>query len=85
MRRDWLWLQLRAGVGVEKGELVGAVMKARGGDSGQSCTICLGEYEDDEGGGEAIVSTQSTLHQSDAGGHGDRVAEWSVVAAGPRI
>ena len=37
---------LRGGVGVEKSELVDAVTKARGGESGQSCTICLLDYED---------------------------------------
>lgn len=34
---------------------MGAVLNARGGDSGQSCTICLGEYEDDEGAGEGMT------------------------------
>jgi len=35
---------LRAGGVVEKAELVEAVMKARGGESGQSCAICMAEY-----------------------------------------
>ncbi len=51
---------LRGGVGVEKGELVDAVMKARGGESGQSCTICLADYEDEVVAGGA-ESTQATL------------------------
>lgn len=35
---------LRAGGAVEKQELVAAVMKARGGESGLSCAICLATY-----------------------------------------
>ena len=51
---------LRGGVGVEKWELVDAVMKARGGESGQSCTICLADYEDAVLVGET-ESTPATL------------------------
>lgn len=36
---------LRSGVAVEKPELVRAVLKARGGDSGASCAVCLADYE----------------------------------------
>lgn len=35
---------LRAGGAVEKEELVEAVLRARGGDSGQSCVVCLAGY-----------------------------------------
>mmetsp|Transcript_38812 Transcript_38812/g.80747 ORF Transcript_38812/g.80747 Transcript_38812/m.80747 type:complete len:287 (+) Transcript_38812:138-998(+) len=38
-------LLLRSGVGIEKAELVQAVLKARGGDSGVSCAVCLANYE----------------------------------------
>lgn len=38
-------LLLRSGVGIEKAELVQAVLKARGGDSGISCAVCLANYE----------------------------------------
>lgn len=36
---------LNHGVSMEKSELVAAVVKARGGDSGTSCTVCLANYE----------------------------------------
>lgn len=36
---------LRSGVAVEKPELVHVVLKARGGDSGSSCAVCLANYE----------------------------------------
>jgi hypothetical protein len=51
---------LRGGVGVEKSELVEAVVQARGGESGQSCTICLADYED-EVVGRGAESRQATL------------------------
>jgi hypothetical protein len=52
---------LRGGVGVEKSELVDAVLKARGGESGQSCTICLGDYEDGSSSAEGGEATPPTL------------------------
>eukprot|EP00929_Paragymnodinium_shiwhaense_P065093 TRINITY_DN32675_c0_g1_i3.p1 TRINITY_DN32675_c0_g1~~TRINITY_DN32675_c0_g1_i3.p1 ORF type:complete len:296 (+),score=61.54 TRINITY_DN32675_c0_g1_i3:111-998(+) len=36
---------LKGGGAVEKSELVNAVLRARGGDSGTSCSICLVDYE----------------------------------------
>lgn len=39
---------LTKGVAVEKSELVSAVVTARGGESGLSCTICLASYETNE-------------------------------------
>ena len=35
---------IKSGLGVEKAELVQAVLKARGGDSGISCAVCLSNY-----------------------------------------
>eukprot|EP00913_Durusdinium_trenchii_P034360 g32145.t1 len=35
---------LKSGLGVEKAELVQAVLKARGGDSGINCAVCLSNY-----------------------------------------
>jgi|Transcript_98941 E3 ubiquitin-protein ligase RNF38/44 len=37
---------LRGGGCVEKSELVAAVLAARGGESGSSCSVCLSPYED---------------------------------------
>lgn len=39
---------LNHGVSMEKSELVAAVVKARGGDSGISCIVCLANYENGE-------------------------------------
>ncbi len=39
---------IKSGLGVEKAELVQAVLKARGGDSGISCAVCLSNYTNDE-------------------------------------
>mmetsp|Transcript_18769 Transcript_18769/g.42279 ORF Transcript_18769/g.42279 Transcript_18769/m.42279 type:complete len:267 (+) Transcript_18769:155-955(+) len=39
---------LRSGAVMEKAELVQAVLKARGGDSGLSCAVCLANYESGE-------------------------------------
>lgn len=35
---------IKSGLGVEKAELVQAVLKARGGDSGINCAVCLSNY-----------------------------------------
>eukprot|EP00419_Tripos_fusus_P001547 CAMPEP_0172680114 /NCGR_PEP_ID=MMETSP1074-20121228/16544_1 /TAXON_ID=2916 /ORGANISM="Ceratium fusus, Strain PA161109" /LENGTH=159 /DNA_ID=CAMNT_0013498391 /DNA_START=367 /DNA_END=846 /DNA_ORIENTATION=- len=40
-----MWTHLLSGVAVEKAELVRAVLMARGGNSGISCAVCLGNYE----------------------------------------
>jgi len=40
-----MWTHLLSGVAVEKAELVQAVLMARGGNSGISCAVCLGNYE----------------------------------------
>jgi len=40
-----MWTHLLSGVAVEKAELVRAVLTARGGNSGISCAVCLGNYE----------------------------------------
>ena len=39
---------IKSGLGVEKAELVQAVLKARGGDSGISCAVCLSNYTNGE-------------------------------------
>ena len=65
---------LRGGVGVEKAELVRAVVAGRGGESGLSCCICLADYTD---GGECVLRVLPCGHRF----HSGCVDRWLVEQA----